>query len=462
MPYNSVKGNLPYERASKLGHISVINSEWVKSLVESFEDPEIKEIETELKEGWNKLEEFDKPLKKIWVVDGSLQRVSNHIAAKRMNPISELGFIKVGLLRIDWNNINKLDKYNPHPLELRDIMNDSAIFHSTVLPLKNIRANKFNNSDAVRNIIFESIKQDENGAFLETLKWLLYKKWRAEKLNSPEFECPKCNNIIKNGMSYDAERIKCIHKECKTEIFITDVLGFHLDMSDDGSNDSIVTSYMSIMEHIMLFTPIRLLWEHKDKTEISKTLFIKDGPLSLNSQYSKLIPNIRDFIKYSVDQDREVDIIGCEKSGGIFEHFNSIEAFIEPKIDKTTLKCEEEYISYKLLTHEYIRKNIQRRDKSKNIYGKRTNWGEKLLVKVDSRTTLVLNIPVYEYKEDEKAPYLLDAIGIKKILSSLKGIISSRYEGALLPIELANGIASLSSYPSAKILSDFVSDIRKK
>ena len=41
MPYNSVKGNLPYERASKLGHISVINSEWVKSLVESFEDPEI-------------------------------------------------------------------------------------------------------------------------------------------------------------------------------------------------------------------------------------------------------------------------------------------------------------------------------------------------------------------------------------------------------------------------------------
>ena len=122
----------------------------------------------------------------------------------------------------------------------------------------------------------------------------------------------------------------------------------------------------------------------------------------------------------------------------------------------------DEYISYKLLTHEYIRKNIQRRDKSKNIYGKRTNWGEKLLVKVDSRTTLVLNIPVYEYKEDEKAPYLLDAIGIKKILSSLKGIISSRYEGALLPIELANGIASLSSYPSAKILSDFVSDIRKK
>ena len=69
---------------------------------------------------------------------------------------------------------------------------------------------------------------------------------------------------------------------------------------------------------------------------------------------------------------------------------------------------------------------------------------------------------MYEYKEDEKAPYLLDAIGIKKILSSLKGIISSRYEGALLPIELANGIASLSSYPSAKILSDFVSDIRKK
>ena len=34
-------------------------------------------------------------------------------------------------------------------------------------------------------------------------------------------------------------------------------------------------------------------------------------------------------------------------------------------------------------------------------------------------------------------------------------LLSSRYEGALFPIELANNIASLSTYPSAKVLAMF-------
>jgi len=41
----------------------------------------------------------------------------------------------------------------------------------------------------------------------------------------------------------------------------------------------------------------------------------------------------------------------------------------------------------------------------------------------------------------------------------LPKILSNRYEGALLPIELANGIASLSTYPSAKVLELFSSSV---
>jgi hypothetical protein len=37
-------------------------------------------------------------------------------------------------------------------------------------------------------------------------------------------------------------------------------------------------------------------------------------------------------------------------------------------------------------------------------------------------------------------------------------ILSNRFEGALLPIELANNIASLSTYPSAKTLELFAED----
>jgi trehalose utilization protein len=39
--------------------------------------------------------------------------------------------------------------------------------------------------------------------------------------------------------------------------------------------------------------------------------------------------------------------------------------------------------------------------------------------------------------------------------SEMAKILSNRHEGALLPVESANGIASLSTYPSAKALELF-------
>ncbi len=38
----------------------------------------------------------------------------------------------------------------------------------------------------------------------------------------------------------------------------------------------------------------------------------------------------------------------------------------------------------------------------------------------------------------------------------LGSLVSHKFEGALFPVELANGIASMSSYPSAAILKKFV------
>jgi hypothetical protein len=39
-----------------------------------------------------------------------------------------------------------------------------------------------------------------------------------------------------------------------------DMLGCHQEMSEDGAPDSIASAYMLMMEHLMLFTSIRLAW----------------------------------------------------------------------------------------------------------------------------------------------------------------------------------------------------------
>jgi len=69
---------------------------------------------------------------------------------------------------------------------------------------------------------------------------------------------------------------------------------------------------------------------------------------------------------------------------------------------------------------------------------------------------MVINIPVVEYKEDDQFPSTTeDFVGFNRIMATLPGLLSHRFEGALLPVELANGVASLSSYPSAAVLKVF-------
>lgn len=229
------------------------------------------------------------------------------------------------------------------------------------------------------------------------------------------------------------------------------MIGFHLEMSEEKAPDSLASAYMSIMEHLMLFTLIRVHWNHNDKNLIKDTLFIKDGPLSLNSQYVKLVDPIRNFLEYAKNQSRPINIIGQEKSGKFVDHLSTFVQHIKPK-------DFGEPMSYLVLSHEYVNTHVQDRPTKIN-YGKRSNWGEKIFVKYDPTTFLVLNIPTGFYLDLKDAPGVNDLIGLDNILATLPQIISHRYSGGLYPIELANGIASLSSYPSSKILERFLSSI---
>lgn len=443
MPY-SAGSRLPAESASKLGHLAVINNEWVQALVKDFE---------ELQEGtvdssntvWQAFNiEGVTPLRNIWAVDGSFVAVRADT-----KPPKEVAFVKTALMLVDKFKIDQIDKENPHPLILQDIMRDSALFHATVFPLKNVRSSLGSNYDAIRHIVNESMKIDEDGAFYETLKWIAYRKWEENtNNNSPSFECPHCHFKQENGLIYDADEGVCAH--CKNQIFLTDMIGFHLDMDEESAPDSVASAYMLIMEHLMLFTAVRLLWNHYDKSIFSDTLFIKDGPMTLRSQYSKLVPNIRMFIEHSKRQERPIHIVSQEKSGAFFDHLSSIARFAPPH-------DRGQNIHFAPLSHEYVRREVHRSPDLANPYGKRTNWGEKVYVKLDPVNCMVLNIPTGEYVDDVNFPGASDLVGFQRILSTLPALVSNKFEGALFPIELANGIASMSSYPSARILQRFIS-----
>lgn len=441
MPYGQGT-RLPGESASKLGHLSVVQSDWVKALITEFETAKPRESDPS-STVWTTLSlEGTSPLGRVWAVDGSYVSVQSE-----GTPPREVAFVKTALLTVDRARLDAIDKEHPHPLLLQDVLTGSAIFHATVFPLKNVRTSLGSNYDAVRHIIRDSMRIDEEGAFYETLKWLAYQKWSPHPTSSPAFNCPHCHTEIQTGLSMDADEGTC--PQCGGIVFLTDMLGFHLDMDEDSAPDSVASAYMLMMEHLMLFTAIRVFWVHSDQNLVSETLFIKDGPLTLRSQYSKLVPGIRAFLQHAKDQGRPVHIIGQEKSGAFFDHLGSIARFPPPH-DKG------EPISFAVLTHDYVRREVYRSPDLQNPYGSRTNWGEKLYVKFDPGTYMVLNVPTGNYIANGDFPKATDLIGLARILATLPSLVSHKHEGALFPIELANGIASMSSYPSAKILQRFI------
>lgn len=435
---------MPYagESASKLGHLTLIESPWVRDLVAGFERAPVL-VGDPSSTPW---QIFDPsaaaPLSRVWAVDGSFVPVQS-----TDTPPREVAFVKTALVLLDREQMADIDPHFPHPLDLRDAMAESGLFHATAFPLRHVRTDLGSNYTAVRHIINDSIRMEQDGAFYETLKWLAYRKWGTTPTRSPDFQCPHCAEDIADGLAPDANESPCPH--CIQEVFLTDMPGFHQGMGEDASPITVASDYMLVMEHLMLFTPIRLAWGSTDPKLVSETLFLKDGPLTLRGQYSKLVEPIRAFLEHSKTVGRPVHVVGQEKTGAFVDHLTEIARFAPPQE-------RGQPPAVAVLTHDFVRREVQRMSERANPYGLKTNWGEKVYLKLDPGTVMVLSVPTGNYCERGDFPGRGDLIGLNRILATLPGLVSRRFEGGLYPIELANGIASLSSYPSAKILQRFL------
>lgn len=421
---------MPGETASRLGHLDILKSELVSRLVNEFESEDVN-VSNDSINLWESFNFEAEPLNIVFGIDGSIQTITS-----TSRPYKTISFVKSSLLRLDTYALSKVDKDAPNPFRLRDILSESALYHATIFPLRHVTISGLTIYHTIRSIIFQSIKDNSlNNELMETLKWIAFEKWDKQEKQLPYFECPHCREMVAT-LPYDTEIGKC--PQCKKEIYLTDMLGFHQDIGPESANNAVANTYMVITEMLLLFTGVRYFWENKREL-LNDCLFVKDGPLNIRAQYSKLVNPIRRFLAYARDQRINVHILGQEKSGRFYDHLELI-------------GNESPNNSVFIPGDSYIKRKIQQRQETGAFYGKDTNYGAKVFLNYSYHQKMVLNIPTGEFNEN---PTYQDLIGIDRIIATLPNILSNKYEGALLPIELAHGIASLSTYPSAKILKVF-------
>lgn len=427
MPYVSGE-RLPGERASRLGHLDVLKSPLVKKFCQSFEDSSTSK--PAVQGSWLPISPSPKPLAFVFGVDGSFQPI-----VSETKPYKAIAFVKTALVMLDQPALSAIDRAEPHPFMIRDILERSQVYHATVFPLRYIEIPGQKLYDAIRHVIFDSLLDPSlDGEIFETFKWLAYEKWDSQNRSLPQFQCPHCESN-QASLPFDAERGPC--PVCGKELLVTDMLGFHQVMAEDAAPDSIATDYMGIHETLLLFTGIRHYWE-KQREVLRNALFVKDGPLSIRAQYSKLVNPIRRFLTTARNQGIEISVIGQEKSGAFWDHLQLIGDDAPPG-------------TFFVPDHTYIREQIQHRPVAGAIYGKDTNYGAKVFVKLDERYKFVLNVP----NGDAANPQNPNIFGASDIFATLPTILSARYEDGLLPVELAHSVASLSTYPSARVLAMF-------
>ncbi|MGI9102519.1 MAG: hypothetical protein ACR2IF_08750 [Terriglobales bacterium] len=429
MPYAQGE-RLPGERASKLGHLDVLKSPLVKELCKCFEDPSASR--SPKPPPWKPLTKSDHPLSLIFGVDGSFQPIESE-----SKPHKAIAFVKTALVMLDQPALAAIDKSEPHPFAVRDILQQSQLYHATVFPLRYVTVAGQNVYHAIRRVIYDSFCDPSlDRQVMETFKWIAYEKWDGQQKQLPKFECPHCHTVDAT-LPYDADTGNCPNPQCGKELFVTDMLGFHQVMTDDAAPDAIATDYMGIHETLLLFTGVRYFWE-KNKSTLDKCLFVKDGPLSIRAQYSKLVNPIRRLLSRARAEGTAICIMGQEKSGAFWDHLQ----LIGDDMPAGTFFIPD---------HDYIREEIQHRPNTGAKYGKDTNYGAKVFVKLNDRYRFVLNVPNGS-STDAQDPTL---IGSERIFGTLETILSARFESALLPVEMAHSVASLSTYPSARVLAMF-------
>jgi len=431
-------GNYPIERASKLGHMKVIEHENVRRLLRQFEmvSPDV-DVPMGMCDGRIDLNS-DSSIKYIVTIDGGQAVIPNEIRRDK-----RVAFISVCAMLVRREDIANL-RSDPiiDPRDLTKMFEDSVWYQPAALPLAGIRIPGESVKDTVRHTIDAVL---EYSRLYEDLQFLVYRKWNpiydmnpATNPDAPHMNCLMCEERI--YLPKDAYNFQC--PRCGFNHRLSDYLGIAQQMPDNWSREEAASSLRNAMETLTLFHFIFRYW---DKPHIlSQILFLKDGPLLLRAQLSRLVEPIRDFVETLKRAGTRLNLTGVEKNGELVDHIEDI---------KKHLQQSGEYF---LPSIQYLFEEVAGITFDPTHYRNRVQYGSKVVIRLGPDHVIPLDIATGQFC---MAPTIADLIGFQDIAVVLSEMVSYSHDNALIPIILANSFSSISQQPSGDILQAFAKQL---
>lgn len=377
-------------------------------------------------------------------------------------PGAEFGYITTSAVLILDNKVRDIAKSEfIDPKQFRET--EKAKTLESIIPGCNVILDAEKDAKAsMRKALFETLS--ENRAFedgetlIETYEHLLSIKISHDANNS--VSRPKSPiDGIDDPMTYGMGIYKCpITGE---QLYSTDALRLHELLVTTGASGELYGQCMSMLEKLWLINILRSFENRKWLDLLDRVVFILDGPLACFSTWSWLNKSIiTELDRINTAQkdytSRDLLIIGIEKSGTFFNHFEMIDTGENKESDMFP------HQSALLLDDQYIKKNIIF-SLSGTQYGKDVYFGRKLFYKTKSGYRIVANVVTLDkYQRDLETALASQYARLSDLMKFLDDSVSSRYPNSLSPLVSAHAEAAIPLNIGGKIFEEIAREIKSR
>lgn len=378
----------------------------------------------------------------VLAVDGGRSEVS----VRNGYPSAAIGYITVASVLLDVAKMRRLDAQRPvDPREFRTIEDVSSV--DCALPGCNvITGTELNATHSFRRELFEVFKKkkmpEATEAVLDTYEALLAHKPAREihPQKCPYEDCLHPGREYRRGHAEYA--CPCPHAR---SLFSTDALRIHEFMKPEGSNESMFTETMNVLERIWMVYFLRTLEKENLLPVLQRVAIVMDGPLAvfgspawLSTAIRKELSRINDEAKKATgDSEFDLVLLGIEKTGAFMDHLTDLDKGTRGERDALPRQ------SVMLLSDDYIKQRIIF-STSDRAYGRNTYFGRKAFYKTSSGALIVFNSALLnEDHDDVKSAEPLQFPRLADTMSLLDALVSARYKNAVIPLISAHAEAAI-------------------